>query len=325
MELRRYLLIVTTAILIALILTVWFFPSNDDFRVDNPFWNGTRDIRDDYQIQPLDSLSDLPPLPASVTLITIPYQDYSFPELEHLKNFVSRGGRLILADDYGYGNRILGYLGLEARFAGQVLLDPLVNYKNKYFPRIIHLQPDPLTANTDNLVFNHATSLNNITAGNALALSSSFSFLDNNGDGAGGDDEPAGPLPVISRHEMGEGQIILVADPSLFINGMDNIAENNAFIRNIATTTPALYIDQSHLVPSDLHRTRSLLQHARGVLFIPFGTVGLVLAVIIATLIPIWHKKKELQWHGTNAIDPRKGENNGDTVEKKTGDTEKHY
>lgn len=325
MELRRFLLIVTATILVALILTVWFFPSNDDFRVDNPFWNGTGDISDDYRVQPLDSLADLPPSPASATLVAIPYQDYSPPELEQLRDFVSRGGRLILADDYGYGNRVLEYLGLEARFTGQVLLDPLVNYKNRYFPRIIHLQPDPLTANTDNLVFNHATGLAGITAGNTLALSSSFSFLDSDGDGARGDDEPAGPLPVISRHEIGEGQVILVADPSLFINGMDNIAENNNFIRNIAATTSALYIDQSHLVPSDLHRTRSLLQHARGLLFVPVGTVGLVLVVIIATLIPIWHKKEALPWLRINGINSPEGEGNDDTDEKAPGNAEKHY
>lgn len=325
MELRRFLLIVTSAILIALILTVWFFPSNDDFRVDNPFWNGTGDVSDDYQAQPIDSLDDLPTSTSPVTLITIPYQDYSPTELEQLRDFISRGGRLILADDYGHGNRVLEYLGLEARFTRQALLDPLVNYKNKYFPRIIHLQPDPLTVNTDNLVFNHATSLSGIAAGNALAASSSFSFLDRDGDGTRGDNETTGPLPVISCHEIGDGQVILVADPSLFINSMDNIAENNAFIRNIAITTTALYIDQSHLAPSDLHRTRSLLQHARGLLFVPAGTVGLVLVVMIATLIPIWHKKKGLPWHRTDGINSPKGEDDGDTIEETTGNTEKHY
>lgn len=293
MELRRFLLIITVTLLIALTLTVWFFPSNDDFRVDNPFWNGIRDIRAEYQVQPLDSLADLPSSPDGATLLVIPYLSCTSTELEHLNYFVSRGGRLIIADDYGHGNQILEYLGLKVRFSGQILLDPLVNYKNKHFPRIIHLQPDPLTENTDELVFNHATSLTNITADNALALTSPFSFLDYNGNGAREDSEPTGPLPVISRHELGSGQVILVSDPSLFINSMEKIAGNDGFIQNIAATSPVLYIDQSHLTSSELHRTRGWLQYTRSLFSTPVGTVGLVLAAIIAALIPIWHKRKE--------------------------------
>ena len=293
MELRRFLLIITVTLLIVLILTVWFFPSNDDFRVDNPFWNGIRDIRAEYQVQPLGSLADLPSSPDGATLLVIPYLSFTSTELEHLNYFASRGGRLIIADDYGHGNQILEYLGLKVRFSGQILLDPLVNYKNKYFPRIIHLQPDPLTENTDNLVFNHATSLTNITADNALALTSPFSFLDYNSNGTREDNEPTGPLPVISRHELGNGQVITISDPSIFINSMGTIADNEGLIQNIVATASVLYIDQSHLAFSELHRTRSLLQQARSLLSTPIGTAGLVLAVIIVVLIPIWLIKKK--------------------------------
>lgn len=293
MDLRRFLLIITVTLLIVLVLTVWFFPSNDDFRVDNPFWNGIRDVRADYQVQPLDSLEELPSSPDGATLLVIPYLSCTSKGLEHLNYFVSRGGRLIIADDYGHGNQILESLGLEARFSGQILLDPLINYKNKRFPRIIHVQPDPLTVNTDNLVFNHATSLINITGNNTLALSSPFSFLDDNGNGTRDSGESTGPLPVISRHGLGSGQVILISDPSLFINSMDTIAGNDSFIQNIAANTPVLYIDQSLLTFSELYRTRSWLQQVRSLLSTPVVTAVLVLAAIIVALIPIWQKKKK--------------------------------
>ena len=293
MELRRFLLIIAVTLIIALILTAWFFPSNDDFRVENPFWNGIADVKADYQVQTIDSLADLPSPPARATLITIPYQDYHPVELEQLHDFAAQGGRLIIADDYGHGNQILEYLGLEARFTGQVLLDPMVNYKNKYFPRIFHLQPDPLTANIDNLVLNHATSLANVTDADILAASSSFSFLDYNGNGTREDNEPTGPLPAISHHELGSGQVILIADPSMFINSMDTIAGNGGFIQNIAATSTTLYIDQSHLMASELHHTKNWLQQVRSLFSTPVGTAGLVLAAIIAALIPIWYKKRQ--------------------------------
>lgn len=279
--------------IIALILAAWFLPSNDDYRLDNPFWNGIKNIKDEYEVQPLVSLASLPSSPTRATLLLIPYLSSIPTELDHLNRFVSQGGRLIIADDYGHGNEILAHLGLEARFSGQALLDPLVNYKNERFPRIIHLQPDPLTDNINDLVLNHATSLLNVSDTSVLAMSSPFSFLDYNGDRTREANEPTGPLPVISRHELGEGEVILISDPSIFINSMDTIADNEGLIQNIADTASVLYVDQSHLISSELYRTRNWLQQARDILSTPIWTAGLVLAAIVAALIPIWYKKKK--------------------------------
>jgi hypothetical protein len=291
--LRRFLLIVTIALVLVLIIAVWFFPSNDDFRVENPFWNGTRDMSLSYLALPLPSLSDLPTSPQGATLILIPYLDCTIEELQQVNSFVTRGGRLVLADDYGHGNHILEYLGLRARFSGQVLLDPLVYYQNRQFPKIIHLEPGPLTSHTESLILNHATCLVNVTAAETLALSSSFSFLDLDGNQIWEEGEPTGPLPVISQHNLGKGQVILAADPSLFINSMETIEGNDSLMRNIAATTTRLYLDQSHLPPSELHQTKSLLITIRHRLATPWGTSGLVILALIIVLKPVWHKKEE--------------------------------
>ncbi len=293
MGIRSFLLLVTAAMVVLLVLGVWFYPTNSDFRADNSLWNGLQDITSDYHGQTLDSLADLSSLPPGATLIVIPYLDFNTMEIEQLYRFTSRGGRLILADDYGYGNRVLEYLGLSPRFAGGDLLDPLVNYKNKQFPRITRLQPDVLTNHTDNLVFNHATGLANIAEAEVLAMSSPFSFLDANGNGTHEDNEPSGPLTVISRQPLGDGQVILISDPSIFINGMDIFEGNATLIKNIAASTDMLYIDQSHLAQSDLGRTRNWLEKARRLVSTPAGTAGLVIIGITASLIPVWHRKKE--------------------------------
>lgn len=293
MELRRFLIILTAALIILLITAVWYLPLDEDFRVENPFWNGSRDISASYPVRSLESLSGLPTPPQGVTLILIPYLQCTPEELGQLKGFISEGGRLILADDYGHGNQVLEYLGLKTRFSGDVLLDQLSNYKNKQFPRINHLSPDPLTTNTTSLVFNHATCLLNTANTSTIALSSSFSFLDQNDNGIREDDEPTGPLPVIYRHKLGSGQVILISDPSLFINSMKTIDENSRFIQNIVASTTSLYIDQSHLPPSELHETKILLAKARGYLTNPLATAGLVTLVLITALKPVWYKKKE--------------------------------
>ena len=294
MELHRFLVILTIALVIILAIVVWFFPSNEDFRIENPFWNGTRDISSSYPVSPLQSLFDLPPSPHGSTLILIPYLDFTRAELGELNSFVTKGGTLILADDYGYGNQVLEYLGLKARFSGQVLLDPLFSYKNKWLPRISHLASSSVTSNTESLVFNHATCLIDVETNDVLAQSSSFSFLDLNGNQAWDKDEPTGPLPVISHHNLGSGQIILVSDPSIFINSMETIESNYTFIQNLtAITTAELLIDQSHLPPSNLHQTKNLLASVRGFLITPVGTLGLVILALTITLMPIWHKTKK--------------------------------
>lgn len=294
MELRKFLVIFTITMVIILTMVIWFLPLDDDFRTENPFWNGTKDISSSHPVSPLESLSDLPPSPKGSTLILIPYLNFTLPELEELNSFVVRGGTLILADDYGYGNQILEHLGLKSRFSGQPLLDPVTNYKNKWFPQILHLTSSPVTINTERLVLNHATGLTDVEAGDILALSSSFSFLDLNGDQAWQEDEPAGPIPVISRHNLGNGKIILIADPSLFINSMQTIESNYTFVQNIAAiTTSELLIDQSHLPPSSLHQTKNLLAYLRGSLITPLGTLGLVMLALTVTLMPLWRERRQ--------------------------------
>ena len=293
MKLHRFILMLTIALVIILATVVWFFPSDEDFRTENPFWNGTKDISSVIPASPVKSLSELPISPQEVTFILIPYLNFTLAELEELNNFVTRGGTLVLADDYGYGNQILEHLGLKARFSGQPLLDPLINYKNKWFPQVSHLKSSPVTLNSERLVFNHATCLTDVETADALALSSSFSFLDLNGNQTWEEDEPTGPLPVISQHNLGSGQIILIADPSLFINSMQTMESNYNFIQNIAAiTTSKLLIDQSHLPPSNLHQTKNLLTYMRGSLATPLGTLGLVILALTITLMPLWHKKK---------------------------------
>ncbi|MFC2060600.1 DUF4350 domain-containing protein, partial [Chloroflexota bacterium] len=254
--------------------------------------NGIKDINTIIPALPLISLSSLPSYSQEATLILIPYLDFTQVELEELNSFVTRGGTLVLADDYGFGNQILEYMGLKVQFSGYVLLDPLFSYKNKWLPRISNITASPITSNIKSLIFNHATCLRGVESDDTLARSSSFSFLDLNDNQLWDNDEPTGPLPVISRHNLGSGHIVLISDPSLFINSMETIESNYNFIQNIAAiTTSQLLIDQSHLPPSNLHQTKNILTYAHSLLITPVGTLCLVILTLTITLIPIWYKK----------------------------------
>ena len=289
MQLHKFITITTLLVILALTALVWFFPSNDDFRVENRLWNGASETLGG-PFRPVKSLAQLP---AGSTLLLIPYVDFATAELQTVKDFVVRGGTLILADDYGYGNRVLEFLGFKARFSGRPLLDPLVNYKNQWFPRIVHLNDSPLTDGIENLVLNHATAIMNVPADEVIAQSSAFSYLDLNANEKQEADEPNGPHPVISRYSLGGGQVILIADPSLFINSMSGIEDNHQLIQNITLNTTPPLVDQSHLTPSNLHQTKDLLASARGSLASPLGTLGVVALALSITLLPFWRERRQ--------------------------------
>ncbi|MFA5307908.1 MAG: DUF4350 domain-containing protein [Dehalococcoidales bacterium] len=294
MGMRKFLIVLSAVLLTGLVLAAWLMPANDDFRDETLAWNGISDMAGEYPLQTLTRLADLPPDPTGATLIAIPYAEYTTEELERLDVFAANGGRLILADDYGHGNQVLAYLGLAARFAGEKLIDPMVNYRSGQFPSITRLETNPLTDNVTTLVLNHATGIEGADGDQIIARSSSFSFLDLNGSGSYDAGEPQGPLAVIAQQSRGKGQVILIADPSIFINSMQKTGDNAALVQNIFSSGAggSVYFDLSHLPASDLAKTKRTLAQARGLISNPAGTTLLAAASLALVLIPVWHKKK---------------------------------
>ena len=293
MALHRFLTIITLSVIIILVATVQLSPPGDDFRQDNLSWNGISDVASATGATPLASLAALPPVPLGTALVLVPCTPLALPRLEQLRAYLTEGGTLVLADDFGHGNQLLSFLGLTARFSGSVLLDPVFHHESQEFPWIPRIATARLMMNIESLVFNHATSLANVTSRETLASSSSLSFLDLNGNESLDDDEPIGPLPVISRHDYGDGNIILISDPSVLINGMQPLADNSDLVSNIAAIAPSqVFIDQSHLPRAALHDAKDLLASLRDVLSTPVGASVLVALSLTITLIPLWKERR---------------------------------
>jgi hypothetical protein len=295
MGLRKYLIILAATLLTCLVLMAWFIPLNDDFQDETVSWNGISDIAGAYAIEFPASLSQLPNAPEGITLILVPYTEYTTAELNMIRSFVSGGGKLIIADDYGYGNQVLEYLGVNARFAGQSLLDPILNYKTGLLPSITRFEPNTLTANVSSLTLNHATCLNNVSSSETIARSSSFSFLDVNDNDRYDTGETNGPLAVVSQQKLGSGELTLIADPSILINGMQLLGDNANFIQNMFTAAEnGVYIDLSHLPASNLTNTKGLLARAREVIINPAGTTTIAVVLLVIILSPVWGKNKKI-------------------------------
>lgn len=292
---RRFLALVLISAAALVVLAIWVYPSSAHFRADNPFWNGLRGVGGRFDAELLSSLSALPSPPRNTVLIEVPYLEFSPEEVSLLRDYLLAGGTVLLMDDYGTGNQVLDGLGANMRFTGYPLLDPLFSYRNQWLPRIADLRGPP---GVNGLVLNHATSLEG-TGAEVIALSSSFSYLDSDGNGQWDDEEPAGPLPVAAQVRVGEGLLIMVSDPSILINSMLPLEDNRAFVAGLLELRGApsrVLLDQSHLTREPLEAAKGLLATGQRAIASPAGLAAIAALSVIIFLVPTWRQKGASTW-----------------------------
>ena len=285
MRVSSILFAVVILVLVISLLCIWFYPSVQDFMASNRMWNGIRSFCSEFSADNIDSLDNLPDLPEEAVLVAIPYLEYSDEELTNIKRFVDDGGTLLLMDDYGYGNSVLAYLGVGVRFTGKPLLDPLFCYKNQWMPRITDFAPEVKESGIEVVMLNHATTLTNAIESEAIAWSSSASFLDVNENGSWDEGEPKGPFAVAAKVRLGEGTLALVSDPSTIINAMVDRDDNYGFVRYLTGykgEQEGILVDGSHLTKAPLDVSRTRLTGAREVLSSPYALLGITAIIFVA-------------------------------------------
>ena len=225
---------------LGLALTVaYLYPPVRDFDPFNPFWNGLSGFYDRYKPKLISSLIKGLSLgdPRSYALLIIgPEEGFSEAEAKAVAGFLKAGGLLVLADDFGTGNQLLRKLGLNVRLAGYLLIDPLFKYKSGPLPKAYW--------RGRGLILDYATAI--LGKGfKVLASTSDFSFLDLNSDFEFERGEPKGPFPVAVEANYGEGEVVVISDPSLFINSAIGLGSNRAFVSSIISGRKVL-LDVSH-------------------------------------------------------------------------------
>lgn len=166
---------------------------------------------------------------------------YDNSEILALIDFVGKGGKILIADDFGYANSISKEYGIE--FYGKRLYD--INYEgNTSFIKI----DANMSFGNFNLTFDRPTALKiepveteeitkltySVSPKNQTnILSDKQSWIDENDDGAIDFTEKISePLPLIKHVEKLEepfGSIVFISDSSLFINDMWDKSDNAEF------------------------------------------------------------------------------------------------
>ena len=307
---KGYAAVATMAVAVTLLIISMTAPvasSSADFSIFNSGWNGTSQLAvltyqtgkfqpafqvqstgTDITIEQVDlSTVDLNPRTSALVIIG-PTKTFTKAEGEHVGEFVKFGGKLLLADDFGTGNSLLEGMGATSRFSGSLVVD-LAYEKQPEFSVLFDLRTDPLTTNVTTLLLNYPSSLSiNTTTTAGVAYSSIASWLDTNGNRLQEWGEPRGPFPMVARERLGFGNIILISDPSVLINGMRDNMDDGVFgtnvIDEVCNARTAVFFDESHRTYLDpvsitMEFTGEISVNAKAA----FAIIALVLTLWIAT------------------------------------------
>jgi hypothetical protein len=186
----------------------------DDYEPDNRDWNGLwrlvalaealgieAVVHEELDYAKLDVSEPL--------LIVFPGEEL---DAKSLGRFAIAGGRVLLADDFGASGALLDRLDLErvTPVRGSVPHDQFVD-ENRALPRIEPSGRHPLLEDVDAVVANHPAILFNV-GGPVVRYS-----------GGGG---------LVYDMNLGEGKVVVLADPSMLVNHMLQVADNAALARN---------------------------------------------------------------------------------------------
>lgn len=255
------LMIVSILMLISLFR---FSESTEDFSTYNPDWNGGVHIRkllsENHQVIAMPVRSDLASFEPNRTVLVIlgPRGNFSEKDIYTIRKFVEAGGLLVLADDFGSGNELLNRLTTSVSFSNMLLQDDVSFWKNSTFPVAATSIGD-----VSNITMNYPTSLV-ITdkSVKVLASTSRFGMLSKNESERG----QSGSYPVMAHFPYGKGEIVAIADPSIFINSMLPMEDNKRLLEELVENRTIVIFDESGRMPpvssfNYLMKTNSYIQY----------------------------------------------------------------
>lgn len=258
MNVRGYDLTYSRVLVVALLLVTLLAggyaasTSSAAFGSYNPNWDGSRDVRllADETAETTTIIRETARYPTATAngttaLVLSPETAYTPAEIDRLRQFVAAGGRLIVADDVGqHANQLLAGVGATTRIDGRLIRDERYYYRAPALP-IAQTVRAPLNDSVTQLTLNYASVLNVTDAASVLVSTSGYAYLDTNRNGSLDASESLGTYPVAAAESVGNGRVVVVSDPSVFINSMLAQPDNRAFARAVLSSERVLF-DYSH-------------------------------------------------------------------------------
>jgi len=259
MEVRGYEITYPRVLLAALIVTlvtaggIGLSTSSTAFDTYNSEWDGTSDLRDvaaanaTVEIERSTAAYTQQSPNSTTAFIISPTDSYTETDANRIASFLSQGGTVVVASDFdSHTNPLLAQLGVETRFDQQLLRDEQHYYRGPDLPVATNVTETPLLGNVSQLTLNHGTALGPGANSTTLVTTSGFAYLDENQNGELDENESLSERPVVVRESYADGEVILVSDPSIFINTMLDAPDNRRFARHLAEDADTVIFDYSH-------------------------------------------------------------------------------
>lgn len=220
----------------------------------NPEWDGASGIRaisteaqaDTAVVYSTSDYSNIDETTSAVFVIS-PERSYSDTEAARIRSFVRGGGTVVIADDFRpHSNDLLARLDASARVNGTPLRDERHNFRSGALPIATRPVADQYTMGVEQLTLNYPTTVTP-NGSTVLVRSSNFSYLDTDADSELDDNETLRSYPVVTVEPAGAGDIIVVSDPSVFINSMLERPDNRAFVAAVIAPHETVLLDYSHV------------------------------------------------------------------------------
>jgi len=301
----RVITLASAVSLILILSTAYYWPVEDEYHPLNAEWNGCSKV---VSAAPNSTLvfSYGEALPEHTLLAIVgPNLGFSQKEGAYVRAFLDSGGTVLLADDIGAGNSLLEILAVPARFSGEPIGDLLQYSKRPDFPLITDFSSSPLTDNVTAVLMSRPSYLQveNSSVVAVIAISSSFSFVVRNSEGQPGANQTLQSYPVMASIRIGEGLLVLVSDPSVFVNEMIDLYDNMRLFENILRIARgSMAFDVAHIARAPLTDVREQFRNGidsiRGsFLFSTWGvyTQSVIVAAVVLALFLHVHRNAKIR------------------------------
>jgi hypothetical protein len=216
----------------------------------------------------------------TVAVVLSPDRAYTDREAARVRAFVRSGGTLVVAEDFGpNGDRLLAAVGAGTRFDGALLRDERSAWRSPAMPvaNDVTDRSAPYVGRVGSLTLNHGTTLDPGSDATVLVRSSPFSYRDANGNASLDDDERLASHPVVAVEPVGEGRVVAVSDPSVFLNTMLEREGNRRFARHLLGSGEGVLLDASG---STVPPLSAALLAVRSSPALEFGLAAAVLSLV---------------------------------------------
>lgn len=226
----------------------------------------------------------------SVAVVLAPDRRYDDADVDRLRSYVASGGTLVVAGDVGpTTNALLADLGAASRLDGRPLRDAARNYRSAALPVATVVPANRADASAGspdgepalatlpeagtNVTLNHGTAVRPGPQATTVIETSPYAYLDGNEDGELDGAERPGPRAVGVVEPLGDGRVVVLGDPSVFIDVMLDRPGNAATVRGLTSaatgppgsdggaTADSVLFDASHTTaPPPAIRARDALR-----------------------------------------------------------------